>query len=45
MIGTPKLLIEQGIMLTDAEQQRVADLQEAGKTMMVVSRDAQVISV
>ncbi|HEX8034961.1 MAG TPA: heavy metal translocating P-type ATPase [Ktedonobacterales bacterium] len=45
LIGTPKLLADQGVTLTGADQHRLDELQAAGKTVMVVARDGQVVGL
>jgi copper-(or silver)-translocating P-type ATPase len=45
LIGTPKLLSDHGIVLTQAEQEQVADLQAQGKTIMVVAIDGTAVGV
>jgi P-type Cu2+ transporter len=39
LIGTPRLLADQGITLADEDAERMAALQAAGKTVMVVALD------
>jgi Cu2+-exporting ATPase len=45
LIGTPKLLSEQGAALAESDQSRLDELQSAGKTVMVVARDGQVVGL
>jgi Cu2+-exporting ATPase len=41
LIGTPKLLADRGVLVTDAEQERIASLQAEGKTVMLVAVDGR----
>ncbi len=45
LIGTPRLLADHNVPLTDAEQDRLGALQAEGKTVMVVVRDGQAIGL
>lgn len=45
LIGTPKLLSDHGIVLTQTEQEQVVDLQTQGKTIMVVAIDGTAVGV
>jgi Cu2+-exporting ATPase len=42
LIGTPRLLAERGLSLTDEDQARMAALQAQGKTVMVVATEGRV---
>ncbi len=45
IIGTPSLLAENGVSLSDAEQQKAAALQEQGKTVMLVARQGEPVGL
>ncbi|MBA3822839.1 MAG: heavy metal translocating P-type ATPase [Ktedonobacterales bacterium] len=45
VMGTPKLLAEQGATLSATDQARLAALQAEGKTVMAVARDGAVIGL
>ncbi|MGZ6391036.1 MAG: heavy metal translocating P-type ATPase, partial [Ktedonobacterales bacterium] len=45
LIGTPRLLADQEVTLTQADQHQLDELQAAGKTVMVVARDGQVVGL
>ena len=45
LIGTPKLLEDQHITLVKTDAQHVTELQEQGKTVMVVARDSQAVGL
>jgi Cu2+-exporting ATPase len=45
LIGTPRLLAERDIPLSDAERERLDALQAEGKTVMVVARDGRTVGL
>lgn len=45
LIGTPRLLTGQGATLAASDQKNLDELQAAGKTVMVVARDGQVVAL
>lgn len=45
LIGTPKLLADNGIQLAPSEHEQVNALQAQGKTVMVVAQDTQAVGV
>jgi len=45
LIGTPRLLDDRGIRLSESEQEQIATLQTQGKTIMVVALDSRAAGV